>query len=182
MNSPPPKPEVILTNFFAEPTVLLVPITNREYTWSNFPLVKSDIGYITMNALCTWFQQTKKNHSLFALKLLLHCVQNYENMITQGRIQDFKLGGAHLKKLRRAEGGAKTFGVFRVKNHDYTPKNHIFSNCGGRREKRVKILIFSKYRGNARWVTLPPLDSPQESFPGRVRTINIKWKTNIPHC
>ena len=43
-------------------------------------------------------------------------------------------GGAHLKKLRRAEGGAKTFGVFRVKNHDFTPKNHIFSNCGGRRE------------------------------------------------
>jgi hypothetical protein len=26
VNSPPPKPEVILTNFFAEPTVLLVPI------------------------------------------------------------------------------------------------------------------------------------------------------------
>jgi hypothetical protein len=22
-------------------------------------------------------------------------------------------------------------GVFRVKNHDFTPKNHIFSNCGG---------------------------------------------------
>jgi hypothetical protein len=45
-----------------------------------------------------------------------------------GGIQDFKLGGAHLKKLRRAEGGAKMFGVFRVKNHDFTPKNHIFSN------------------------------------------------------
>jgi hypothetical protein len=43
-------------------------------------------------------------------------------------------GGAHLKKLRRAEGGAKNLGVFRVKNHDFTPKNHIFSNCGGRRE------------------------------------------------
>jgi hypothetical protein len=43
----------------------------------------------------------------------------------QGRIQDFKLGGAHLKKLRRVEGGAKNFGVFRVKNHDFTPKNHI---------------------------------------------------------
>jgi hypothetical protein len=39
----------------------------------------------------------------------------------QGRMQDFKLGGAHLKKLRRAEGGAKNFGVFRVKNHDFTP-------------------------------------------------------------
>jgi hypothetical protein len=49
----------------------------------------------------------------------------------QGRIQDFKLEGAHLKKLRRAEGGAKFFGVFRVKNHDLTPKNHIFSNFRG---------------------------------------------------
>jgi hypothetical protein len=45
---------------------------------------------------------------------------------SQGRIQDFKLGGAHLKKLHRAEGGAKIFGVFRVKNHDFTPENHIF--------------------------------------------------------
>ena len=52
--------------------------------------------------------------------------------IYQGRIQDFKLGGgAHLKKLRRAKGGAKIFGVFRVKNHDFTPKNHIFSNFRG---------------------------------------------------
>ena len=49
----------------------------------------------------------------------------------QGRIQDFKLGGgggAHLKKLPRAEGGANIFGVFRVKNHYFTPKNHIFSD------------------------------------------------------
>jgi hypothetical protein len=61
----------------------------------------------------------------------------------QGRIQDFKLGGAHLKKLHRAEGGAKIFGVFRVKNHDFTPKNHIFSN----------------FRGGARRVR-PPLDPP----------------------
>jgi hypothetical protein len=81
----------------------------------------------------------------------------------QGRIQDFKLGGGALKKIapsggRReivlsisceksrfyanksyffpiAEGGAKMFGVFRVTNHDFTPKNHIFSNFrgGGRR-------------------------------------------------
>ena len=44
------------------------------------------------------------------------------------------MGWAHLKKLRRAEGGAKVFGVFRVKNHEFTPKNHIFSNFrGGRR-------------------------------------------------
>ena len=67
---------------------------------------------------------------------------------------DARCRGAHLKKLCRAEGGAKffvgisceksrfyakkiiffsiaeggakIFGVFRVKNHDFTPKNHIF--------------------------------------------------------
>ena len=44
----------------------------------------------------------------------------------QGWIQDFKLGGAHLKKLRRAEGGATIFGVFRVKNHDFTQKKSYF--------------------------------------------------------
>ena len=60
----------------------------------------------------------------------------------QGRIQDFKLGWAHLKKLRRAEGGAKMFGVFRVKNHDFTTKNHIFSNCEGRRENVWGIYIY----------------------------------------
>jgi hypothetical protein len=61
---------------------------------------------------------------------------------SQGRIQDFKLGGgAYLKKLRRAEGGAKIVGVFRVKNHDYTPKNHIFSNFrGGARRVRPTLL------------------------------------------
>ena len=36
----------------------------------------------------------------------------------------FQVRGAHFKKLRRAEGGAKIFGVFR-------PKNHIFSNFRG---------------------------------------------------
>ena len=35
-------------------------------------------------------------------------------------------GWAHLKKLGRAEGGAKDFGVFRVKNHDFTPKKSDF--------------------------------------------------------
>jgi hypothetical protein len=34
-------------------------------------------------------------------------------------------GGMYLKKLWRAEGGANIFGVFRVKNQDFTPKNHI---------------------------------------------------------
>ena len=45
----------------------------------------------------------------------------------------FQVRGAHLKKSRRAEGGAKNVGIFRVKNHDFTPKNHIFSNFRGER-------------------------------------------------
>jgi hypothetical protein len=45
----------------------------------------------------------------------------------QRQIQELKLGGgANLKKLLRAKGGAKIVGVFRVKNHDFTPTNHLF--------------------------------------------------------
>ena len=42
----------------------------------------------------------------------------------------------YAKKIRffpNAEGSAKIFGVFRVKNHDFMPKNHIFSNFRGGR-------------------------------------------------
>ena len=35
-------------------------------------------------------------------------------------------GGGPLKKLRRAEGGTKIVGVFRVKNLDFTPKKSYF--------------------------------------------------------
>jgi hypothetical protein len=43
----------------------------------------------------------------------------------------FQVRGAHLKKLRRAEAGTKIFGVFRVKNLDFTPKNHILCRFKG---------------------------------------------------
>ena len=43
----------------------------------------------------------------------------------------FQVRGAHLKKMRRAEGGAIIFVVFRVKNHDFTQTNHILSNFRG---------------------------------------------------
>jgi hypothetical protein len=74
--------------------------------------------------------------------------------------------------LRRAEGGAKIFGVFRVKNHDFTPKNLIFPILGGAREIfgvfhvknhdfTPKNHIFTNFRGGARRVRAPlnpPLD------------------------
>jgi hypothetical protein len=50
----------------------------------------------------------------------------------QGRIQDFKLGGGGaFKKIAPSGGRRENFGVFRVKNHDFTPKNLIFSNFRG---------------------------------------------------
>ena len=76
---------------------------------------------------------------LFLIKHSFKCVARLciYIIIIQGRIQDFKLGegGGALKKIRRAEEGANILGVFRVKNHYFTPKNHSFYNYGGRREK-----------------------------------------------
>ena len=68
-------------------------------------------------------------------KTLLICLINIHNFRnsdcflvdrTTGADPGFQVRGAHLKKLRRAEGCAKILGVFRVINHDFTPKNHIF--------------------------------------------------------
>ena len=78
--------------------------------------------------------------------------------------------------MRRGEGGANIFGVFRVKNHDFTPKNHIFSNCGGRRENLwgisceksrfyAKKIIFFPILGGARAGCAPLWIRPWNSLP-----------------
>ena len=47
-------------------------------------------------------------------------------MLVTGADPGFQVrGGAH-KKLLRAEGGTNIFAVFRVKNHDFTPKQSYF--------------------------------------------------------
>ena len=38
----------------------------------------------------------------------------------------FQVRGGALKKIVPSGGRLEIFGVFRVKNHDFTPKNHIF--------------------------------------------------------
>jgi hypothetical protein len=102
-------------------------------------------------------------HSSNLHELFLHICSKHIN--TTGADPGFQVrggeGGAHLKKFwcisceksrfyakkirffPNAEGSAKIFGVFRVKNHDFTPKTHIFSN----------------FRGGAHWVH-PPLNPP----------------------
>jgi hypothetical protein len=55
------------------------------------------------------------------------CIRKHLITKADRSLQDIKLGGgAHFKKLRRAEGGAKIVGVFRAKNHDFTQKKIIF--------------------------------------------------------
>jgi hypothetical protein len=55
---------------------------------------------------------------------------------------EFKVrgGGCALKKIAPSGGGRENFWGISCENHDFTPKNHIFSN----------------FRGGA-----PPLDPPQ---------------------
>ena len=49
----------------------------------------------------------------------------------------FQVRGGALKKIAPSGGRRENVWVFRVKNHDFTPKNHIFSNFrGGARRVR----------------------------------------------
>jgi hypothetical protein len=70
----------------------------------------------------------------------------------------------------RAEGDANIFGVFRVKNHDFTPKNHIFPILGGwarnfwgisceKSRFYAKKIIFLPILGRARAGCVPPPES-----------------------
>ena len=58
----------------------------------------------------------------------------------QGRIQDFKLGGARLKKIAPSRGRRENFWGISCEKSRFYAKNHIFSNCGGRRENFWGIL------------------------------------------
>ena len=52
---------------------------------------------------------------------------------TPGVDPGFQVRGGALKHIAPNGGRRKMFGVIRVKNHDFTQKNHIFSNF--RRER-----------------------------------------------
>ena len=83
----------------------------------------------------------------------------------------FQVRGGALKQIAPSRGRHEIFGVFRVKNHDFTPKNHIFFNCRERRENCRGISceksrfyakrnhIFSNFRG-ARAGCAPPESAP----------------------
>jgi hypothetical protein len=101
-----------------------------------------------------------------------------------------QLGGAHLKKLRRVDGGAKIFEVFRVKNHDFTPKNTIFFHLRREARKllgyfvwkitilRQKIIFFPNLGGRAPGAPPPPPPKIGKNmkYPKNFRASLRKWK------
>ena len=97
----------------------------------------------TLQVICTilqiwWLLQIMSytvHHRLSILVLQIHQEPRIPQRLwtnNPGADPGFQVRGPYLNKLRRAEGGAKMFGVFRVKNHAFTPKNLIFSNFRGR--------------------------------------------------
>jgi hypothetical protein len=92
----------------------------------------------------------------------------------QGRIQDFKLGGGALKKIAPSGGMRENFwGISCEKSRFYAKKSYLFPILGGTREifgvirvkNRVftpKNHIFSNFRGAARRVRPPPVSTPAE--------------------
>ena len=85
---------------------------------------------LVLNVFSIHEVSVKKNNIIIfiANKTLAGKAIQYNTTLQTGADPGFQVRGAQLKKLRRAEGGAKIVWVFRVKNHDFTPKNHIFSN------------------------------------------------------
>jgi hypothetical protein len=52
-------------------------------------------------------------------------------ILVAGADPGFQVRGGTLKKIAPGGGRCENFGVFCVKNHNFTPKNHIFSNFRG---------------------------------------------------
>jgi hypothetical protein len=69
----------------------------------------------------------------------------YKNSIEKCRFLK-KLKEVLPRKIAPSGGRRENFGVFRVKNHDFTPKNHIFPILGGAREISAKKIKFEMGR------------------------------------
>ena len=120
----------------------------------------------------------KYDYIFTVIKAIMHLVELASSisghmMIWEpGADPGFQVRGAHLKKLRQVEGGAKNFGVFRVKNHDFTPKkSDFFPNAEGsakifgvfrvkNHDFTPKNHIYSNFRGGRAPGAPPPLNPP----------------------
>ena len=73
---------------------------------------------------------------LYGLVIQLAAHSNRDiTMHNPGADPGFQVRGGALKKIAPSGGRREKVGVFRVKNHYFTPKNRIFFNFRGKREK-----------------------------------------------
>ena len=103
-------------------------------------------NYISINKCINCTYKYMNHISVSQMNIVIGPLTNNDDVYihNRGGSRFSSQGGGTLKKIVRAEGGANIFGVFRVKNHDFRPKNHIFSN----------------FRGGTCWVRPPPGSSP----------------------
>jgi hypothetical protein len=91
VNSPPPKPEVILTNFFAEPTVLLVPITSRDEASYENLLIKAKMPTQHIRRIRTMALEAFKISSGLAPPVLSNLVR-YTNLLQIPQVKSSRYG------------------------------------------------------------------------------------------
>ena len=91
-------------------------------------VLRFTVSFLLINSRSSFFLQSHISVKTEPLELLYVPPFFYIDQLMLILDSGYQDRGAHLKNLRRAEGGAKYFGLFRVKNHDFTPKNLIFSN------------------------------------------------------
>ena len=81
-------------------------------------------------------------------------------------------------------GGAKFFGVFRVKNHDFTPNNHIFPILGGTRSPWIRPCYVYPLSNVSQdecesWYWMPHLNTFQLYLCGQIRNTRRKYLDTI---
>ena len=119
---------------------------SRSFCLILLELLTSGVRVTRSLVLCVCFVDRCLSFCIFSFGIVLSVLLRYtdSDYPFAGADPGFQVRGAHLNKLHRAEGGANIFGIFRVKNHDFTPKNLIF---------------FFNFRGGARRVRPPPPES-----------------------
>jgi hypothetical protein len=85
-----------------------------------------------------WYELKTKLHNI--LININYRSERQSHIYYSGADPGFQVRGAHLKKSRREEEDAKHFGVFRVKNHDFTTKKSYLFQL--RREARKCLGYF----------------------------------------
>ena len=133
-----PKEEASVVEVFHDVLDKLSDVGKKDQLLKFFKLVQdgkfplNNIAFELFLDIVEWFDKDESRQMRYSPSTLqFFCVRekviwwSLHSVYVSGADPGFQVRGAHLKKLRRAEGGVNIFGVFRVKIHDFTPKKQI---------------------------------------------------------